>query len=438
MFRIYIFIFYLYSAFMAHANVIIRDAEIEHHLNDIFKPIAQAAYHSKPHFSYKDINLYIIADSSVNAFVAGGTNIFIHTGLIQNLSSSEQLAGVLAHELGHITGGHLIRSRDAAYQATLQAILTSALIGAAAISAGGDPGQAIVGGLSAGQQAGFGNIVQFTRTQESAADQAAGTFLTRSKIGIKGLLDVMRFFSRNEYRAQDYMRSHPLSKDRITLLENLYQHQTTDTIKSFFNNNAYQRIKAKLDGFINPPETVLDKYQLHNVKDVQVIALSSAYHKSGQGVKALMMLKNYLEKQPQDIFMYDLAGQIAYENGFIQQSISYYTKAYNYYKYPLIGFALAQSLLVKQSDIMTHQAVDILKDSLNKEPHAPFGYKLLARAYGLLKNKLEQDIAITHYFHLKGDSQKAAQYARKTLKNHKLSYSQRLKMNDIIIFSQQK
>ncbi len=88
-------------------QVFIRDAEIEEFLRDVTIPIAKAA-----DLNYNNIKIFIIKDSNINAFVSGGQNIFINTGLITKFKKPGAIIGVIAHEIGHIKAGHLARHEE--------------------------------------------------------------------------------------------------------------------------------------------------------------------------------------------------------------------------------------------------------------------------------------------------------------------------------------
>ena len=120
----------LAGAFQAQAadKTGIRDAEIERILRGYSEPLFTAAG-----LDAKSVNLYIIKDESLNAFVAGGQNVFINTGMITTLKSPNELKGVIAHETGHISGGHLVRGMDAMGKAQVPMVI-GMLAGVAAMA----------------------------------------------------------------------------------------------------------------------------------------------------------------------------------------------------------------------------------------------------------------------------------------------------------------
>ncbi|MGE5721607.1 MAG: M48 family metallopeptidase, partial [Sphingomonadales bacterium] len=197
------------------AQEILRDAESEALLHDIAKPLVEAAG-LRP----ENVQVVMIHDNEINAFVVGGQTVYIHSGLIEAADNVNQVQGVIAHELGHITGGHVIRFAEGQKAAT-GIMLLSLLLGAAAMAAGG--GEAGAGIMAAGQQAALGKFLAFTRVQESTADQAGATFLAKAGISGKGSIAFFKKLENQEFRlaipqTDSYARTHPLSGERIAVL----------------------------------------------------------------------------------------------------------------------------------------------------------------------------------------------------------------------------
>ncbi|MEM6603775.1 MAG: M48 family metalloprotease [Pseudomonadota bacterium] len=429
-------ILFFFLASTVHARTLIRDAETEYVVNEIFTPLSRVVYGDQ-----KNVELYIVSNPLLNAYVTGGQKIFIHTGLIIRTEKPEQLAGVLAHELGHITGGHLLRSQDAASEALIQSLITTALVGIAATATGGNGGSAIAGSLIAGSQAGAGSFTAFTRMQEAAADQAAFEFLRKSMIGVDGLVDVMTMLSKDEYGAYDYMRSHPLSRDRIDLLQNQkknFNEKDRNVKKLELDQNAYDRIKAKLVGFLEPPEKTIAQYENHPIEDVRVMGVASALHKSGQVRKAYNMISGYLKKHPKDGFMHDLAGQIALESGLRDKAMLHYEKAYHLTKKtPLIGLAYGQALIASEERINIEKAVPIMKTSLFQEKYHARGFRDLSVAYDRLEKPFFAAMASAQYYYLRGQYKSAMLQAERAMAGLPKGSSEYVRANDIYFFSQE-
>ena len=116
---------------------VLRDTEIEQLLRDYTRPILRAAGLEK-----QNIQMVIINESVFNAFVADGRRIFVNYGAMMQSETPNQIIGVLAHETGHLAGGHLAKLREQLAQAQTQMIIAM-LLGAGAMVAGARAAAAI-------------------------------------------------------------------------------------------------------------------------------------------------------------------------------------------------------------------------------------------------------------------------------------------------------
>jgi len=250
-------VLFFFLAFSSTLNAnIIRDAEIENFLKEISHPVFSSA-----NLDINSVDIYIFNDKSINAFVACGQKIFVNTGLIQSFETPSMLRGVMAHETGHIAGGHLARS-DEAFERARTPMIVGLLLGiGAAIAGDGDAAQAL---LLGGQQIAQGMVAKYSRSQESAADQAAVKYLENIEKSSNGMLEVLYKFANQEalssHQQSVRVRSHPLSRDRIRALEQKVQKS------QFINENdtddlifKYKMIQAKLEGFLNNPNDIIKK-----------------------------------------------------------------------------------------------------------------------------------------------------------------------------------
>lgn len=419
------------------ANNIIRDAEIEAVVYHVVEPLLKQIGKTQ-----KEVSIYIVADPAINAFVQGGQNIFIHTGLLIALKNQNQLAAVLAHELGHITGGHLLKSHDAQSDASINALITGAAVGIAAGLSGGG-GDAVAGALLVGGQVGAGAINSFTRTQESSADQAAIDILQKANINPQGMIDVLEMLSKNERGASDYMRSHPLSLDRIEAIN--YRLKQQIDIKSkyhHFDFTSYERMQAKLYGFLENPQNTITRYDNKEnglSKIAVLIADASAYHRLGQVQEAFKAIDKAIKLLPNDAYIYDLAGQIAFENGNIPRAIDFYKQSYEKSKNnPLIGLSYGQVLVASEDTDNMKKAIPILKASLLREHQYARGYRDLSIAYDRLDEKGFAAVASAEHFLLIGDYNMAMNQARKSLLYLKENQPEALRARDILFFTGKK
>ena len=205
-----------YASARAQTISLIRDAEIEETLRQISGPILDAAGLGR-----NSVRMYIVNDPQLNAFVAGGSNLFLNTGLLMRTENVGQVAGVIAHEVGHIAGGHLSRVAGAQRRAAAEMILATVLGAAAAVAGAPGLGTAIITG---GQSYAQNNLMRFSRSQEQAADQAAVSYLDRAAISSAGLAEFFKTLENQNVlavsRTNPYLQTHPLTRDRIRFVEN--------------------------------------------------------------------------------------------------------------------------------------------------------------------------------------------------------------------------
>ena len=299
----------------AAAQSVLRDAETEAVLADLARPVIAAAGPA-----VAGTKVVLLQDKEINAFVAGGQVIYLHSGLIAAADNANQVQGVIAHELGHITGGHIIRLGEGARAATGISIL-SLLLGAAAIAAGG--AEAGMGILSAGQQVAMSKYLAFSRTQESSADAAGATFLRTAGISGKGSVAFFQKLRKQEYRLSSsyadidpYAQTHPMSADRAELLEAEYRKSPAwDAKTDPALETRFQRIKAKLAGYIDDPTTTVRNYPITNTSVPAHYARAYAWHKSAYPDQALKEVDALIAAAPHDPYFLELKGQVLLESG---------------------------------------------------------------------------------------------------------------------------
>ncbi len=300
----------------AWAVTVIRDAETEAVIDQIATPIFSAA-----RLDPDSIDIYILNDEKLNAFVAGGQNLFINTGLIMRATDPEELAGVIAHETGHIAGGHLSRGLQAQQNAGISTVAGMLLGAAAAVAGAPELGTAIMaGGATVGQR----GLLKFSRTQEQAADQAAVTYLRSLQMSPEGLLDFFHVLDNQNLRissdGSEYLRTHPLTRDRITFLEQqTAQSPYRDAKEDPALVTAYDRVVAKLDGFLSDPAKVIERRTSDSVADRYARAV--AYYRQPDLPQALALVDGLIADYPKDPYFYELKGQILFENGRVEESI---------------------------------------------------------------------------------------------------------------------
>ena len=385
------------------AQSILRDAETETLFNDMSAPLIKAAG-----LDPANVNVVLIGDQSINAFVAGGQTVYIHSGLIKAADNANEVQGVIAHELGHIAGGHVIRSREGIKQATGITLL-SLVLGAAAIAAGA--GEAGLGILGAGQQAAQGKFLAFSRVQESSADFAGASYLSKSGISGKGSLAFFKKLQNLEFRLaipqeDSYGRSHPLSGERINALRDLYQADPAwNTPEDPALEKRFQRVKAKLEGFIGEPKATLREYPETDNSVPAHYARAYAWHKSAYPDKALAETKALLDIDPDDPYFLELEGQILLESGRPAEAIPALREAvYLTNNQPLIAGTFGHALIATEDDANYDEAAKVLKAAVAKDNENPFAWYQLGVIYSHQGDETRAHLASAEGFVLQNNA----------------------------------
>ena len=401
----------------------IRDAEIEETIRRYATPVFQAAG-----LSAERIDVYLIADDTLNAFVAGGMNMFLHTGLLRRAENPTQVMGVIAHEAGHISAGHLA-SRRQELQATTTQMITSMLLGLGTVAATGNPaaGTAV---MSLGQSLSMADLLAYTRTQEGSADQAAITYMERAGYTPQGLVEFMRILEDQEVllsSSQDpWMRTHPLTGERVSTLAAAAEQMSNrpDLRKEAPEDlqRLHARMQAKLAGFLQPTGKTLQEFPADSDAIPDRYARAIAYYRVPELPKALELVNGLIEQKPEDPYFHELKGQMLFENGRIQEALPAYQKALDLApEQPLIRMGLAEVQLQTNDRELTEQALANARRVVGTEPRNAFAWRLVGIAHGRLGDKGEAALALAEYAINRGDLRQAigqAQRAQQILQKH--------------------
>ena len=370
----------LSSAAEARGLTIIRDAEIETTIRNYAAPLFEAAA-----LDPEAVEVLIVQSPTLNAFVAGGQKIFVHTGLLLAADNPNQLIGVIAHETGHISGGHLARMHEALRNASAQSILALILGGVAAVAGQGDLAAAVIaGGATATQQQFF----HYTRVQEGAADLAALRFLDATGQSSRGLMVFLDKLGDQELliaASQDpYARTHPLSRARVETIE---AHVKTSRYSDAPDKPAHivmhTRMKAKLQGYVTGLVQTLRKYPESDTSLPARYARAVAYHGARKTEKALEITQSLIDEAPNDPYFYELKGQILIESYKVDEAIPPYARAVELDgDSALLRIGLGHAQVSTESDAHVKDAIKNLKIASQLEPRSPSAWRWLAMAYG--------------------------------------------------------
>lgn len=397
------------------AQSILRDAETELLLNEMAAPLVEAAGLEPSGFE-----IVLVGDRSINAFVAGGQRVFIHSGLIIAADNANEVQGVIAHEIGHVTGGHVLSIQDAAGDFAGISIL-SLLLGAAAIAAGAP--EAGIGLLSAGSRAALGNFLAFSRTQEATTDLAGAQFLSTAGVSGRGSLAFFRRLQNLEYRLnipQDegsYDRTHPLTRERLAILEELYQQDPAwDTETDPALEARFQRARAKLIGFISEPTQTLITYPESDTSVPARYARAYAWHKQAFADRALAEVDALLEGAPNDPFFLELRGQIFLESGRPEEALTDLRSALAHSRNnALIASLFGHALIATEDQNHLAEARQVLRTAVQRDNRNPFAWRRLGYIYSQEGDIARAYLATAEYATLAGSPQEALVNARQAM-----------------------
>ena len=360
---------------------LIRDAEIENTIRIYATPLFQAAG-----LSAKDIDVYLVQDNRLNAFVTAGLKMFINTGTLMQAEDPLEVIGVIAHETGHLAAGHTATRGDSLRQST-QTVIASYILGLGAALATGRPevAQAVISG---GQDIALKGLLSYSRAQESSADEIAIRLLNGTGESPKGMVEFMRRIRGQEvlYSAnQDpYLRSHPLTPERIQFLEDQVR-------KSPYGNKPappelialHNRMRAKLIGFLDPMDQVLRIYPETDTSLPARYARAIANYRAGNLPVGLKLTGDLIAEHPDDPYFHELKGQMLFESGRIAEAVPEYEAAARIVPdSPQIALALAQAQIEVNDPATDQEALKHLTAALRHEPNNAFAWRLAAIVHG--------------------------------------------------------
>jgi len=423
-----------FSAVQANAQSLLRDTEIEETLREFTDPILRAGG-----LTPSSVDIYLVNDPSLNAFVTRGQNIFLHSGLILAADNPNQLKGVIAHEAGHITGGHIVRS-DYGNRSAYGAILIAAGIGLAAILAGETEAGALV--LGGSQQFGALEALSHSRVNESAADQYAAEYMERTGQSTDGLIQFFEKFRAQEVLSQarryPYFRGHPLSSDRIDALrERARDSEHVEAKDTPEELHKHAMMQAKLRGFLNGPAEVYSRFPLSDQSKPARYARAVANFKQADLRNAIKEIDSLIEEEPENPYFHELKAQILYESGQGTAAIEPSKRALELRPgSPLLEIALAQATLETRDSGDYKKVVNLLKSALQTEPSSSYAWYLLADVYERQGETALAQYATAERFYAIGDIQSARSFAQRAQEDLPRTLPQWRRASDIIVITE--
>jgi predicted Zn-dependent protease len=412
---------------------VLRDSETELLFKDVSRPLIEAAG-----LDPANVEVVLLNDPEINAFVDRGQTVYIQSGLLAAADNVNELQGVIAHELGHVAGGHSIRMGQGVKSATTLTYATMVL-GALALLAGA--GDAAMGVMMAGQRAAMGQFLAFTRTQEASADAAAVKYLHTAGISGKGMLQFFAKLQNQEYRIgvyskDSYDRTHPLSSERIQAMEQSFKNDPAwDKPVDPDLEARFERVKGKLAGFVDPRQAVI-KYPESDQSIPAHYARAYAYHMGGYPEKAISEANALLAAKPHDPFFLELKGQILLEGGKPAEAIAPLREATEASgNMPLIAAMLGHALVATEDPKNFAEAKQVLKAAVSRDNEDPFAWYQLGIIYAQEGDEGRASLATAERNNLEGQPRMALNSATAAMKNIPVGSPDYLRAQDIAMVS---
>lgn len=411
------------------AATLINDTETEQLLMQLVEPLADAA--DIPHGR---LRVHIINDDAFNAFVRGGEEVFVYTGLLTQIKSPAALQAVIAHELGHTLGGHMVQMSARMDAEILRTIIVQAL-GVGLMVAGGNPA------AGAGVMAGSSGIAQqsmasFSRDEERMADNLGLALLVKANLDPNSLVEVLEqmrdMTGELESRVNPNRINHPLTTERVkNAREHIGAMKEVPKIdpKILAKQNAdYELVRAKLIGYLDSASQVRAKYPSTDTSNPALYARAIAHMQSGNLAAAKTHTQALIDRDRNNPYFYELLGDIEYQYGHYDDSVDAYEHSLKLSENaPQIQTALALVLSDRRKSGDTEQAIELCKRALLKEP-APLTYWVLAKLFDDGKS----DWAMAEYYNMVGKSKESKRYAKKAQSTLPKNSPEYIKSGDLL------
>lgn len=410
---------------------LIRDSEIERILKSYIHPLFQAAG-----LNPKDLNLYIVATREVNAAAANNHIMLINTGIILKMTSASQLVGVLAHETSHISGGHVTRIHDVIGKTTLANIISLILAGATAVISGNP--EAGIAVMMGGQHFAMANLFRYTQGQEGAADQGAIKLLEKLGWSSRGLSEFLSVLMQKEIlsveRQDAYMRTHPLTRDRVESIQNHMTHSqyTEVSLPEEFEDN-FKLMQAKVKAFTDPVGRLLLNNKESDSDPLTHYVRAIAHFRRADHALALQEIEGLISQKPENPFYWELKGQILFDVGKIQEAEQAYSKAVALApQEPLLRLLWAQALIETNDPQNIEKAKVELLRAKTDEATNPFTWRLLAIVHGKANQLGDVALCLAEQNFFVGNFGGAIQQAKRAQKIFKKDSLEYIRAQDII------
>ena len=410
----------------AFALSLISDDETETFLHKIIRPIFNAAV-----ITFNPQKVFILNDNSLNAFVSDGNYLFIHTGTLINADNVNELNGIIAHETGHIAGGHIVRQKLQINR--MQSLAVASLIAAGAAAAASGNGDAAMAVLLGSQSSLLNSMTAYQMQEERSADEAAVNLLEKTGQSPAGLRDFMKKIQQQNMLSgieeTPYFRTHPVTAERIGFMsQKAEKHPFTPNAQ---REKEFKMVQAKLTGFLAEPNEVFQKYPNKDNSAPARYARSIALFRQLKIKEAEQLLDSLIADEPENPYFHEMKAQIYIETGKIKPAKREYQKAYELRPgAALFQINLAQAMLEDEpSPREVKKIITLLNKSLIQKPDS-YAWLMLARAYGMQEDMAYSNYASAEYSLRIGALDTAERQVKEALKANP-TQSLRLKLEDL-------
>ncbi|MBS3652166.1 M48 family metallopeptidase [Pseudaminobacter sp. 19-2017] len=418
---------------------LVRDAEIEALVRDYARPIFKAAGLSKA-----GVEIILVNDQSFNAFVAG-RRMFINTGALLQAETPNEIIGVIAHEAGHLAGGHQERLRDQIARAQTMAIVGS-LLGLGAIAAGAATDSRELAGAGGGIMMGGGeaarrSLLGYQRSEETTADRSAITYLQATGQSAKGMLKTFERFQSalalSGTKIDPYRVSHPAPRDRIANLQALATASNYyDVVDPPALQQRHDMMRAKIAVYTQGQAGAARLLRKGGDGLAAQYGDAMATHLYGNLQSAVKKADALVKAQPKNPYFHELNGDVLMKANKPAQAAEAYRNAVRLdpAKSGLLRIALGQALIATGDPASLNKALTELEAGLERDRENPTGYRYLAQAYGQLGNIPEAELATAEGYYYSGAFQDAKVMAARAQSKMKRGSPGWVRAQDIINF----
>ncbi|NUY39579.1 M48 family metalloprotease [Wolbachia endosymbiont of Litomosoides brasiliensis] len=400
--------FALLLFFLVYCNsacsINVRDSEVEAVVKELAHPLFSAA-----DIDDGRIKIFVIYDDSINAFVVSNNSIFIHLGLLQYSTEPYVLLGILAHEIAHISSGHILQMSDAvgcfqsiAMISYMVGLVSTIIINPQIASA------ILLSGVALSSRLFF----NYSQEQESVADSYALKYLDESGYDNSGMKEIFYYFRGIEHEnTEEYFRTHPLSSKRIFAVQN---YRVKNEVRPILADKLlrFKRMVAKLDSLFSPIYVLSNKYE-DNSEYVNAII----YYRQGKIKEAIAKVDSLIRESSNDPYLYELKAEMLYKIGNLSEAVKMYEESLRYLSEKssyLVKLALSHTLLL-YGDIK--KAIFYLEQIVSVEPSNAFVWKYLGIAYKHDANAAMYYFALTKKAYIEGNLRQFAKHAELAIRN---------------------